>query len=203
MPERDLEGLVEIIGQMAQRIARLEAREVNPVGTILINPTPIVPANHLKCDGTEYSITEYDSLFAAIGRRFGGSSTTFKVPDLKGKFPLGDGNGFGVGETGGASEHTLLMNEMPSHNHGGASGATQPWITYPGTGGGTFSRLYGDYAGGGGYNVAYLAPTGGASLGSNAAYADSHTHTISSQGGGVAHNNMPPYLVVDFIIVAR
>lgn len=201
--ERDVETLISVISQLGQRIARLEAREINPVGTILMNANPVIPANHLACDGGSYSKTDYETLYAVLGTRYGGNASLFMVPDLRGRTVVGSGNRWGPGETGGEETHILTKNEMPNHNHGGNSGATQPFITYPGTGGGAFGRLYGDYAGGGGFNLAYLAPTGGATAGSNAAYADSHTHTITSEGGSVAHNNMPPYIVIPFIIVAR
>lgn len=176
MTERDLEDLLAVIGAMQQKIERLEAREINPVGTILMNTNPIIPANHLACDGTSYNKTQYETLYAVLGTRFGGDSTTFKVPDLRGRMPIGSGNDWGVGEFGGAEEHTLTINEIPSHDHPPALGTnyyhTGIARANPGAGAGSFD---------------FGAATANTGL----------------TGGGAAHNNMPPYLVISFIIVAR
>lgn len=203
MTERDLENLLKILSTMQQKIARLEAREINPVGTILINTNPVLPANHLVCDGASYSKTDYETLYSVIGTRFGGTSTNFNVPDLLGRVPVGAGRGFGVGESGGEELHTLTEGEMPIHNHSGSTGSVAPYINMPGTLGGSNNRIYGDWTGSGATNIAVPTLVNSILNFSNPAYADSHSHTISNQGRGEAHNNMPPYLVVGFIIVAR
>lgn len=187
---------MQVLSDMRDRIARLERRAANDVGTILINPNPIIPANHLACDGSFYSKTDYDTLYAVLGSRYGATSTTFAVPNLLGRFPLGAGQSFGVGEAGGEEEHTLIVSEIPAHSHG---------ITDPG-----HSHLPGS-----GQEFFWTRDTGGANVvqggatyqGDNSVVSGTANATtgitISNAGGGIAHNNMPPYLGVQFIIVAR
>ncbi len=116
-----------------------------PVGGIIAYGGASAPTNYVFCDGTAYSRTvTYNNLFNAIGTTFGAGdgSTTFNVPDLRGRFPLGAGQGTtaenggtgtnrtlgqmsnggpnaGSGTIYGAETHTQTILEMPSHNHGG------------------------------------------------------------------------------------
>ena len=82
------------------------------------------PPGYLWCDGAEYSRTLYPELFAAIGILWGNGNgaTTFNVPDARGYVTMGRGQtrgpvGLGVGDKGGAADHTLSINEMPTHQH--------------------------------------------------------------------------------------
>lgn len=82
-----------------------------PTGAIIPWPTDTPPAGWLLCDGSAVSRTQYANLFAVIGETWGegDGSTTFNVPDLRGRFPLGraqSGTGSVLGETGGALDHT-------------------------------------------------------------------------------------------------
>lgn len=115
--------------------------------------TPNVPDGFLLCDGKAYSRTEYVELFAAIGTYYGegDGSTTFNVPNLQTRVPVGAGNGYELGSVGGEATHALTVDEMPSHKHiytlaqgslsGGSGhadwsqGAHQKWTT-DATGGG-------------------------------------------------------------------
>ena len=101
----------------------------NPVGTILIWSTATAPTNYLWCDGSSYSTTTYSELFAVIAYTYGGSGGNFKVPEMRGRFPLG----FGIGPEqtipfytyGGSATKTLAIAELPSHNHAKGTLATQ------------------------------------------------------------------------------
>jgi microcystin-dependent protein len=152
-----------------------------PAGTILPFGGTVVPTGFLACDGSNVSRSTYATLYAAIGTTWGvgDNSTTFTVPDLRRRSPVGSG-GSGtaqlansVGSTGGAESVTLTTTEMPAHNHGGTTGDSGACL---GGGAGAGSN---DYSWWGWPN---------------------HNHSISSQGGGAAHNNYHPSAVVLFII---
>ena len=88
---------------------------VVPTGTILMTGGASADSGYLFCDGTAYSKTGYSALFTKIGTAFGSSSTTFNVPNLQAKFPLGKSGSHGLGTTGGAFAQTPAgTNSTPS-----------------------------------------------------------------------------------------
>lgn len=153
-----------------------------PSGCIQMFAGNTIPSGWLECDGSAVSRTTYASLFAAIGTTWGtgDGSTTFNLPDMRGRAPIGVGSGSGlttrnIGQTGGAETHTLAESEMPAHTHGPASGAAEIW-----------QRNFG-----GGLDV-------NISLG--AGNQDGARSATGSTGGGGSHNNMQPWAAVRFII---
>jgi microcystin-dependent protein len=158
------------------RVATLEANQT-PSGVIMQFAGVTAPAGYLLCDGTAVSRTTYAGLFTAISTTYGvgDNSTTFNLPDLRGRVPVGrhtsDSSFDVLGETGGAKTHTLTVAEMPSHSH--------PAAYYDGPEGTPIS------------NRARLVA--GISLVTD-------TSRIGNTGGGQAHNNLQPYIVTNYII---
>ncbi|HSS99924.1 MAG TPA: tail fiber protein [Terriglobales bacterium] len=150
----------------------------------------------LVCDGSAVSRTTYARLFSVIGISFGNGdgTTTFNLPDLRGRAPIGSGTGPGltarsVGQPLGNETHTLTVTEMPSHNHG----VTDPGHTHViehsnGVVGGGVMRWSGNLTG-------QLNPNGN-TLSSTTGI------TINNTGGGAAFGIMDPSLVVNYYIWA-
>lgn len=179
-----------------------------PAGTIVQWPGATAPANWLICDGAAVSRTTYASLFAAIGVQYGSGdgTTTFNLPNLKGRVAVGLDSSQTefdtLGEIGGAKTHTLTSAQIPSHTHT-YSGTTNTTGSHNHINGWASITGY-NYVGSGGNSN---WPFGG---GSNAAQRDlqaagDHSHTFSgttaaNTGGDGAHNNLQPYIVLNYII---
>jgi microcystin-dependent protein len=164
-----------------------------PAGTVIQSAANSVPAGWLNCDGSPVSTTAYPDLFAAIEYTYGGSDASFNLPDLRGRACVGAGQGVGLtnralGSTGGSETHTLISDEMPSHNHE----ITDPGHTHTWNNG-----LEGDDSGNGGSNAEYTR-TGGSVT--DAILNATTGISINNTGGGGAHNNMQPFLVLRFLI---
>ncbi len=93
------------------------------IGQIMTVPYNFAPADWAFCWGQQLSISQNNALFALIGTTYGGNGvTTFALPDLRGRVPMGQGNGGGlsprtIGEAGGTQSVTLLSTNMPAHVH--------------------------------------------------------------------------------------
>ena len=158
-----------------------------PVGTIRIWPSLISPVGWRHCDGSLQNVADYPDLFNLIGKTFDPSVAdgTFRMPNLKDRFPLGTGDTYvSMGYAAGEITHMLTVNEIPAHQHnnGIADDLTSNFVYDS-----TTSGMPG--------NATKTLETG-----SNARTYQGKTSSI---GGGVAHNNMPPFLVLNYIIKAK
>lgn len=168
-----------------------------PTGSLLMYAATTAPTGWLLCDASTVSRTTYSVLFGVIGTTYGAGdgSTTFTLPDFRGRSPVGSGTGTATGATamtlgstptsgaGGEQTHILTTAEMPSHTH------TQDAHTHSSSSGGKFLT---DAAGG---------STAGGSVGAaSTALTAATTATNQNTGGGGAHNILPPMAVVNFII---
>src|SRR5947209_10197062 len=88
------------------------------VGEIRIFAGNFAPAGWMFCEGQLLPISENETLFQLIGTTYGGDGqSTFGLPDLRGRIPLHQGNGFTLAETGGVETVTLTVSQIPAHTH--------------------------------------------------------------------------------------
>lgn len=146
------------------------------LGQIIIVPYNFAPRGWAFCNGQILAISQNMALFSLLGTTYGGNGqTTFALPDLRGRFPMSEGQGPGLsgralGEVSGAEAVTLTVAETPQHAH------ALPEVQVRGTG----------------------TPAVGAAAGG-----DRGTATTSGVGGAQPHNNMPPYLVLNYVIALQ
>ncbi len=100
----------------------LDSYMIIPYGTIIQSAAVNIPNGWLVCNGAEILKETYMNLYIAIGYTYGGSGDYFKVPDIRGRTVIGEGQGDNLtnrnlGSTDGEETHTLTSNEMPSHTH--------------------------------------------------------------------------------------
>jgi len=152
------------------------------VGEIRMFGGNFAPEGWGFCDGSLLPISEYATLFNLIGTTYGGDGqSTFALPDLRSRMPLHQGAGFVMGQNGGQETVTLTTSQIPAHAHQAlGSSAT----------GSTGSPQGATWAGLANGN-AYSASTPAAPM---------STSAISVVGGNQPHDNISPYLVVNFII---
>ena len=151
------------------------------VGEIRMFGGNFAPAGWMFCEGQLLPISEYETLFNLIGTTYGGDGqSTFALPDLRGRLPVHQGNGFIMAETGGAEEITLTVNQIPSHTHPLLASNDIPALSNP------TNNVTGQAA-------AKFYRTGNASVTMNPA-------AVGNTGGNQPHSNFQPYLCVDFII---
>lgn len=164
------------------------------------------PTGWLICDGASYLRSDYPTLFAALG---GTSSpwglpdnTHFKVPDFRGRAPIGAGTGTGltaraIGDTFGEETHTLIADEVPAHTHG--SKTLEGTMRIVGWAGSATNAAVSGIVTVTTNNAKDRTASSGSSMGSQTNKITA-THTHTSFGGGGAHENMQPSAVVNFII---
>jgi microcystin-dependent protein len=154
------------------------------VGEIRMFAGNFAPAGWMFCEGQLLPISENETLFQLLGTTYGGDGQeTFALPDLRGRLPMHQGNGFTLAETGGAEEITLTVNQIPSHSHAALCTGNTATGSSP-------------------TNNVLAAPVDVNTLpyGTDAPVGALNAASISSVGGSQPHTNFQPYLCVDFII---
>jgi microcystin-dependent protein len=161
------------------------------VGEIRMVGFNFAPTGWALCNGQVLPIAQNTALFSLLGVNFGGNGTiNFALPNLQGMAPMHQGQGANLtqrfmGETAGESTVTLLVNQLPTHNHppkaapAGNSGAPGPALAFASSGRGKPPAY-----------APYLASAG----------APMAVSAVGLSGGSQPHNNLPPYLTVNFII---
>ena len=174
---------------------------VNPVGAVIDFAGSIAPVGWLFCQGADVSRTTYADLFATIGTTFGvgDGSTTFTLPDTRDRVTAGAGTSYAVADTFGTADHTLITNELASHNHTQDShNHTQDSHSHDG-----LRWQASMHAGAGGGD--FLVTLGGADARTNktkdtTATNQAATATNQATGGGAAHENRQPSIAFNKII---
>jgi microcystin-dependent protein len=168
-----------------------------PVGAILPYAGQIEPDGWLFCRGQVLNQHDYDDLFTVLGTIYGGEEgKTFQLPNLSSRVPVGlnadDPDFNDLNKTGGSATHTLKIPEMPLHTHMATMGDSGEHAHTA-----TNTRKFHD-------GGDYYAPTNrdpgytGITLDTNGAH--KHTITVGASGNDQSHNNLQPYIVLNYII---
>jgi microcystin-dependent protein len=153
------------------------------LGEIRIFSCSFAPKGWSMCNGQLLPINQNQALFSLLGTNYGGDGqTNFALPNLRGAIPMHEGNGFTLGQTGGETAHTISQNEMPTHLHALQAAGVDATVPVP-TGNllGQFSSGYRNAS-----NLVALPAT-----------------TVTSTGGSQPHENMSPYLTLNFCIALQ
>lgn len=162
------------------------------VGQVVAVGFNFAPTGWLLCNGQLLPISQYDVLYTLIGTTYGGDGTsTFAVPNLNGRAPLGMGQGAGlssyvIGQSAGTEQVTLLANQVGSHSHALAASAQTGTATAPSP---TVALATSAFSAAGMYG----APPPTTALSSA---------SIALTGGNLPHENRQPFLTITYIIAA-
>jgi len=151
------------------------------IGEIRMVGFNFAPAGWALCQGQLMAISENDALFNLIGTTYGGDGqTTFALPNLQSRAPVHQGSGFTIGEVAGVESVTLTLSQIPSHNHPALAQSEN---------GNQGSPANGVWAG-----STLLQYT------NNNANATMKSGLVGQSGGSQPHDNMMPFLTINFII---
>jgi microcystin-dependent protein len=153
------------------------------LGEIKIISWNFPPKGWTFCNGQLMPINQNQALFSILGTTYGGDGMrTFGLPDLQGRTPFHVGNGIVLGEMGGETSHTLNISELPAHNHVPVGSKNSP--SAPSASGNVWSTFANNL-----YNSTVDSAMSPA--------------CILPSGGNQPHENMSPYLVLNFIIALQ
>jgi microcystin-dependent protein len=151
------------------------------IGEIRMFAGNFAPLDWALCNGQLLPISQYEALYQLIGTTYGGDGTnTFALPNLQSRIPVHQGSGFVLGQLSGSEQVTLTTQQIPSHTH--TANAT---------------NVAADQASPKGYIWAQSTLN---QYGTNPPTTAMSPAAIGNSGGSTPHDNMTPYLVVNFII---
>lgn len=160
------------------------------VAEIRIFPFNFAPKGWAFCDGQLLPISQNTALFSLLGTTYGGNGqSTFALPNMQGNAPMHPGQGPGLslhdlGETGGSETVTLLVSEIPGHNH----------VAQAHSGLSTQTNPVGNAWSGSNVSKQWLGAPDGSLM---------NPQALGIAGGGQPHNNMQPYLTLNFCIALQ
>ena len=153
------------------------------LGEIKIISWNFPPKGWTFCNGQLLPINQNQALFSILGTTYGGDGRqTFGLPNLQGRTPFHVGNGIVLGEMGGETSHTLNISELPAHNHVPVGTSVQASLTTP---------------------VGNLWALDGNNPFNTTSNSAMNPACIAAAGGSQPHENMSPYLVLNFIIALQ
>lgn len=154
------------------------------LGEVKIMAFNFAPRGWALCNGQILPIAQNQALFALLGTTYGGNGqTTFALPDLRSRVPVHFGAGITLGERAGETSHTLTLSEMPAHTHTAKATAAA--------------------AGTGDPTGAFWANAGRTNFTTEAPNNLMNAATVASVGGSQPHQNMPPFLTLNFCIALQ
>jgi microcystin-dependent protein len=162
------------------------------VAEIRIYPFNFAPKGWAFCDGQLLPLSQNTALFSLLGTTYGGDGkSNFALPNMQGNTPMHPGQGPGLslhdlGETGGSETVTLLESEIPQHSHGFSASIRDGTVRSPG-----------------GQNLANGAGVNMYAVAASAPLVQLSPNTVAPAGGDQPHNNMQPYLTLNFCIALQ
>jgi microcystin-dependent protein len=145
------------------------------------------PKGWALCNGQFLPINQNQALFALLGTTYGGNGqTTFALPNLRGRVPISFGGSHNLGEAAGSTSVTINIQQLPTHLHAAIATSDNANAITPVPAGGVGYARSGQQMYGEAQNLVAMAPS-----------------AVSSVGGSQPHNNMMPYLVLNFIIALQ
>lgn len=190
-------NLDAVVGGGFNNLGGDEPGDTNEIGEIRIWTSATPPSKWKICNGTIISRETYSDLFAVIGTTYGGGdgSTNFAIPDFRGRFAVGAGQSTAVGntahtlgQTDGEEKHVLSASELASHGHSTTTSASA-----------STSGKYKKNAQSGS-NTNRVDSSGTSSTTGPYTTTVSVSVTVNAYGSNTAHNTMPPYTGINYII---
>jgi microcystin-dependent protein len=151
------------------------------VGEIRMFAGVFAPSGWMFCQGQTLSISDNEALFMLIGTTYGGDDqTNFMLPDLRSRFPVHAGTSYGIGQTGGVEKVILSINQLPAHSHQPTASSDIGTTSSP--------------------SNAVWAASPDTPFTNDGPDTTMRSDLLAYVGSGGSHENLPPYLAVNFII---